>query len=226
MKKTKKAIIFGTGPFGEVVDFYLTHDSEYEVVGFTGTSGKNSDEYKMRPFKPFDKIEDFFSPETHEMFIAIGCSKMNDVRHDFCFQASQKGYQLLSYICSKATNWLECRGSGNTVGKNVFIFEDNTIQPFVTIGDGTILWSGNHIGHHSKIGEYCFITSHVVVSGSCSIGDSSFIGVNATLRDGISIGKKNLIGPEVYISHDTQDGDVYLLRGPEKHHSSSDRFFQ
>ena len=33
-----KAILFGTGAFAEVVDFYLSNDSDYEVVGFCATS--------------------------------------------------------------------------------------------------------------------------------------------------------------------------------------------
>ena len=51
------------------------------------------------------------------------------------------------------------------IGENCFIFEDNTIQPFVKIGDDVVLWSGNHIGHHAEIGDHCFISSHVVISG-------------------------------------------------------------
>ncbi len=33
------------------------------------------------------------------------------------------------------------------------LLEDNTIQPFVSIGNVT-LWSGNHIGHHSTIHDH------------------------------------------------------------------------
>ena len=52
-------------------------------------------------------------------------------------------------------------------GDNCFILEDNTVQPFVTIGNNVTLWSGNHIGHDSVIEDDCFISSHVVVSGTC-----------------------------------------------------------
>jgi acyl-[acyl carrier protein]--UDP-N-acetylglucosamine O-acyltransferase len=68
------------------------------------------------------------------------------------------------------------------IGENCFIFEDNTIQPFVRIEDNVILWSGNHIGHHSTIKSHNFISSHVVVSGQCTIEPNCFIGVNSTNR--------------------------------------------
>ena len=49
------------------------------------------------------------------------------------------------------------------IGENCFIFEDNTIQPFVVVEDNVILWSGNHIGHHSVIKNHNFVSSHVVI---------------------------------------------------------------
>ena len=76
-------------------------------------------------------------------------------------------------------------------GDNCFILEDNTIQPFVTIGNNVTLWSGNHIGHDSVIEDHCFITSHVVVSGHVRVGARSFLGVNATLRNAITIAPRD-----------------------------------
>ena len=52
-----------------------------------------------------------------------------------------KGYQPASYISSNAFVW-----SNAKIGDHCFIFENNTVQPFVEIGDNVILWSGNHIG--------------------------------------------------------------------------------
>ena len=144
------------------------------------------------------------SPETHEMFIAMG-KQLNVLRESFANKAKAKGYRLLSYICSKSTKWNNLK-----IGNNCFIFEDNTIQPFVSIGDNTVLWSGNHIGHHTMIGANCFITSHVVVSGLCSIGSYSFIGVNATITDSVSVGARNIIGPHTLIQKDTNDNAVYI----------------
>ena len=37
MKKTKKAIIFGSSGQAEVMAYLLDNDSEYEVVAFTST---------------------------------------------------------------------------------------------------------------------------------------------------------------------------------------------
>ncbi len=218
----KKMIIFGTGSFAEVVLFYLSHDSDYVVAGFTATADSiQGESFCGLPLVSFDDVEHIFPAQEYEMFVAIGYTKFNAVRERFCDEARGKGYRLISYICSKATYW-----KGAAIGDNVFIFEDNTIQPFVTIGNGTILWSGNHIGHHSRIADYCFVSSHVVISGHCKVGSHSFLGVNATIADGVQIGKRNLIGPGALIQKNTGDDEAYFAERAKKYPKGSGRFFQ
>jgi len=97
------------------------------------------------------------------------------------------------------------------MGDNCFIFEDNTLQPFVNLGSNNVLWSGNHIGHHSKIGNHNFISSHVVISGHCHIGDNNFMGVNATMANNLKLGNDCLIGSFVHIVKHVEDGS--LIKG-------------
>jgi len=221
IKKTKKAIIFGAGTLGELVDFYLENDSSYEVVAFC-SSTPDAETFCGKPLIAFSNIEEFFPPEEHHMFVAVGYRGMNDLRKTFCNEARGKGYTLLSYISSKATFW----DKGNKIGDNVFIFEDNTIQPFVEIGDGVILWSGNHIGHHTKVGAYTFITSHVVISGFCTVGEQVFMGVNATLVNNISIGSKVLIGAAALVTESLEDGKVIVGTKGTIAGKSSDSFLR
>ncbi len=199
----KKAVIFGTGTLAELVDFYLTQDSTYEVVAFCSENPGN-DSFCGKPLLGFESVENNFSAKDHEMFVAVGYRKMNEIRKIFCAKAKDKGYKLLSYISSKAIFW----NKNNAVGENVFIFENNNIQPFVTIGDGVIMWSGNHIGHHSRIGHYSFLTSHVVISGFCDIGEQNFFGVNSTIVDGTVTGNKSLIGAGALVTKKILDNQV------------------
>lgn len=218
----QKAVIFGTGGFAEVVDFYLSRDSEFAVAGFTATGDAAAErEFRGRPLVPFDEVTLRFPPDDHKMFVAVGYTKLNTLREQFCREARGKGYELLSYVCSKGTHW-----GDTTIGDNVFVFEDNTIQPFVSIGEGTILWSGNHIGHHSSIGTYCFITSHVVVSGYCRIGNRCFLGVNSTIADDTAVADDNIIGPGALIQKPTSPGEVYVAERTQKFPKPSSRFFR
>jgi len=210
MVKTKKAVIFGTASFAEIVQFYLSRDSEYEVAAFTATRDYFQKQSLFGfPLVPFDSVERRFPPGEYEMFIAVGYVHLNKTRERFYNEAKAKGYRLLTYVSSKATVW------STDIGDNCFIFEDNTIQPFVLIGNDVVIWSGNHIGHHSKIDDHCYITSHVVISGHCHIKSHTFIGVNATLRDNITVERENIIGAGALILHNTREREVYGGTGTE-----------
>lgn len=200
-------IVFGTGSFAEVAHFYFQHDTPHRVVAFTvHQSHIDATEFLGLPLVSFESIEQQFSPETHKMFIAVGQKGVNRVRASLCGEARSKGYELVTYISSRCTYW------GEYIGDNCFLFEDNTIQPFVRIGNNVIMWSGNHIGHHSTIGDNCFITSHVVVSGHVRVGPNCFLGVNATIRDGITLGAACVVGAGALIMKSTQDNEVYIAK--------------
>jgi sugar O-acyltransferase (sialic acid O-acetyltransferase NeuD family) len=215
-------VMFGTGAFAETLDFYLTHDSPYRVVAFSSTRDNlKATEFRGRPVVPFEEVETVYPPANYAMFIAMGYRKLNGLRASFFDQARGKGYRLLSYVCSRATHWGDTK-----IGENVFIFEDNTIQPFVEIGDNSILWSGNHVGHHSRIGAHCFVSSHVVIAGFCRIGSHCFLGVNATISDSVSVGDRNVVGPGSRIQKDTGPDEVYLAEGTPKFPRSSKWFLR
>jgi len=205
--KTKKLILFGDSAFAEIAYEYFTYDSEYEVAAFTVSKEYLKNETLCGlPVVPFEDVESIYSPLGYEMHIALVYNSLNRVRRQFYFDAKSKGYTLANYISSKAFVWRNVE-----VGDNVFIFEDNTIQPFVKIGSNNVFWSGNHIGHHSVIASHNFISSHVVVSGFCNIGDNNFFGVNSTMGNNLNVGSDCLIGSSVHIVKSVPDGS--LMRG-------------
>lgn len=196
----KKLIIYGTGPIAEVAEFYFRTDSDYEISAFTNAADFiDNDEFSGKPLVPFETLEKSHPPSDYDIFIALGYNKTNQIRQARYLEAKEKGYTCATYISSRATYY------GTPVGDNCFIFEDNVIQPFVTIGNNVTLWSGNHIGHHSTIKDHCFIASHVVISGSCTIGENCFIGVNATLRDNINLGRFVLVGAGAIVMKDCEE---------------------
>jgi sugar O-acyltransferase (sialic acid O-acetyltransferase NeuD family) len=210
--KTRQIIIFGTGEIAELADFYFTHDSPLEVVGFTvdGAYMKQA-EFRGRPVLPFEQIGEEFSPERCGLFVAVSYAKLNAVRAEKVAAARAKGYRLVSYLSSRATIF-----PGFEPKENCFILEGNTLQPFASIGANVTLWSGNHIGHHSIIEDDVFLASQVVVSGGVRIGQGSFVGVNVTIRDHVTIGKKCVLGAGALVLEDQPDFSVVAPRGTER----------
>jgi sugar O-acyltransferase (sialic acid O-acetyltransferase NeuD family) len=204
-------VLFGTGDFAQVACEYLRQDSPHEVVAFT-VNQRYVDETELLglPVVPFERLEELHPPSSCAMFVAVGFSGVNKTRRAMYDECRSKGYELISYVSSKAIHLGEV-----ALGDNSFVFEANVIQPFVRIGSNVIIWSGNHIGHHSRIEDHCFIASHAVISGNVTIGEESFVGVNATFRDGVTVAPRCLIGAGALIMKDTEEGGVYSVKGTE-----------
>jgi sugar O-acyltransferase (sialic acid O-acetyltransferase NeuD family) len=209
MTKLRGIVIVGASAFAEVAYEYFTHDSSYDVVGFAvERSFLDRDRLFGLPLVPLEEIEKYFPPADNDVYVAIVYSQLNRLRTRLAAAVKARGYRLASYVSSSAKVWPSAR-----LGEHCFIFEDNVIQPFVTLNSNVVLWSGNHIGHHSTIGDNVFVSSHVVVSGFCSIGANSFLGVNVAVANNVNIAADNWIGPGIVISADTQPGS--LFRSPE-----------
>ncbi len=222
MGKTKKLVIIGDSAFAEVAYECFTHDSAYEVIGFAVESAYLSKrELFGKPIVAFEGIEGHFKPDEAEFYAALVYSQLNRLRTRLYQAAKDKGYRPASYISSRAFVWHNVR-----LGEHCFVFEDNTIQPFVSIGNNVVLWSGNHIGHHTTIRDNCFVASHVVISGFCDIGRNTFMGVNATVGNNVTIGEDNWIGPGVTIARSTEPNQLFKGEQPEAGKVSPRRFFR
>jgi sugar O-acyltransferase (sialic acid O-acetyltransferase NeuD family) len=213
-----KLVIFGAGDIARLAHYYFTTDSPYEVVAFAvDRAFRTGDTFEGLPLIDAEEAPQRFPPADYDMFVAMSYAKMNAVRAEKYAHMKAAGYRLASYISSRCSYL-----SQTPPGDNCFILEDNTIQPFVTIGNDVTLWSGNHIGHDATIEDHCFITSHVVVSGYVRIGTRSFIGVNATLRNSITIAPQTLIGAGAIIMKDTKPKEVYMPERAKLFSKSSD----
>jgi acetyltransferase-like isoleucine patch superfamily enzyme len=140
---------------------------------------------------------------------------MNRLRAEIYAQIKAKGYEMISYVSSKATRFK------NKIGDNCFILEDNTLQPFTDIGNNVIMWSGNHIGHHGIIKDHVMFTSHVVLSGHCIIEPYTFFGVNATIRDGLTIAEGTFVAMAACITKNTEPWGFYKGNPAVKSENSS-----
>lgn len=220
--RARDIVIVGAGETAEIAYEYFTFDSEHSVVAFSVEQ-----EYLQQttlhglPVVPLETLEQQFSPESTLVFVAVSSTKLNRVRTRLYQQLKERGYRFASYISSRAFVWRNAE-----IGENCFIFEDNTIQPFVKIGNNCVLWSGNHIGHNTVIRDNCFIASHVVVSGFCEIGENCFLGVNSTVINNITVAKDCFIGAGALIQKDTEEGKVYQAAETEVSRVNSLRLFK
>lgn len=222
MKKNKKLVIVGSGETALIAYEYFQFDSEYEVVAFS-VSEKYLKEKELNdlPIVPLESLEVNYSPCDYEVYVAISSGKLNRNRTKIYKEVKNKEFICASYISSKAFVWRNVE-----IGENCFVFEDNTLQPFVKLGNNVTLWSGNHIGHNSIVKDNCFISSHCVISGFCEIGENSFLGVNCTIENNTIIEKDNFIGAGTLIQKNTKEKDFYQLKQTELSKVNTHRLFR
>ncbi|MDX1373393.1 MAG: acetyltransferase, partial [Nitrososphaeraceae archaeon] len=195
----KDLILYGIGKFSQYVRYLFENDSDYNVIGYCIEEKLwGSSSFDNKPLMKFEDLHQDFPPESYELFIAVGNNKL---RERFFTLAKQKGYNLASYISSKAQFWPDLE-----TGENVFIGEGSTIHPFVSIRDNSFLICAN-IAHHCKIGKHCLL-SVSTLGGDVSIGNNSFLGMNSTIKHGLSIGENSIIGMNACIEKNTQPNSV------------------
>jgi len=207
MEKTRSLVIVGNTTNARLAKWFFEKDSNYQVVAFSvNREYIEEDTWLGLPVVPFEDLEQYYPPADCDAFVAIGYTKMNQIREKMYHETKEKGYTLPNYISSKCSFLTE-----EPIGDNNLILEDNTIQPFVKIGSNNVFWSGNHIGHDTVIHDHITITSHVVVSGYCQIHNNCFLGVNATLHNEITLHKATLVAAAAIIAKSTkEEKGIYL----------------
>jgi sugar O-acyltransferase (sialic acid O-acetyltransferase NeuD family) len=214
----EKIIVFGNSVFAEHIYFLLTHDSPYEVVAFTVDRKYIGDNTLFGlPVVPFETVESFFPPSQHRMTVAVSFQRVNRLREEKYLQAKAKGYELISYVSSRAMSF-----PGLAVGDNCVILENAIIGPYVEIGNNVTVASGAIIGHHAVLRDHCFISPGAVILGGVTVEEYSLIGANATVKEEVTIARECLIGSGVSITNNTQEGGVYFNPPPELYPKRSD----
>ena len=222
MQENKQLIIIGIGETAMLAYEYFTHDSSYTVAAFAvNKEYMNESTLYGLPIVALEELQETHSTTEYDAFIAISSGKLNRDRTALYNELKSKGYVLASYISSKTFVWHNVE-----IGDNCFIFEDNTLQAFVKIGNNVTLWSGNHIGHRTVIEDNCFISSHCVISGFCEIGNSSFLGVNCTIENNIKIARDNFIGAGTLIQKNTHEKEFFQLKQTELSKINTHKLFR
>ena len=216
-----KVVIFGTGKIADQAYFYLTNDSPHEIVAFTVDQAyrKVKENFGL-PVVPFEEIEKSYPSSEFKMFVAVGWfAEFNKFRARKYEECKARGYQLISYVSSRASNIGQV-----AIGDNCFILEFAVIQPGSKVGNDVFIWSGNHIGHHAEIGDHCYIAGNAMISGNTTIEPYCFIGVSATIGHEITIGRESFIGAGSLITKNVEPRSVFIAQDTPRYRLDSESF--
>ncbi len=217
-----KVVLFGTGKIADVALAHLTHDSPHEVVAFTvDRSYLAEPEHLGLPVVAFEEVRERFPPDEFRMFVAIGYHDLNRARARKYGEAKAKGYELISYVSSRASNV-----SGIEIGDNSFVLDHAVLQPGSRLGSNVFFWCGNHLGHHASIGDHCYVAGQAVISGGASIEPYCFLGVNATVGHEVVLGAESFVGAAALVTKSAAPRSVFITADTPKFRLDSESFLR
>lgn len=204
--RPRKVVLFGNGQMASFAYTVLTNDSPHEVVAFTVDGAYIADRTLLGlPVVPFEDLERSHPPDAYAMHISVSFRRVNALRAEKYAAAKRKGYELVSYVSSRAFTWPDL-----TIGDNCWILEQSIVHPFVTIGNNVYIGSGVHVGHNSTIGDHSFLVGMIAIAGYVKIGTHCFVGIHSTVRDGLTIADRTVVGAGATLLRDTREGSVYM----------------
>lgn len=215
----EKVVIFGAGQYAELFHYVLTHDSPYQVAGFTVDRPYLPEEGTLfgLPVVAFDEVQSCFPPSEYRMFVCLSFQKVNTLREEKYLQAKEMGYGLISYVSSRAITW-----PGLEIGENSFVGANCTVEPFVRIGNNVSVTTAVVLGHHAELHDHSFVAPGAIILGGASIGSHCLVGANSTIKEGITVASGCIVGTGVSITKNTQERGVYVAPPPELYPKRSD----
>lgn len=198
-------IIYGIGPLAQLMHFYFSNDSLYNVVAFTvDAEYLSEDVFCGLPVVPFGDIEDNYATNDYGMFVAVGYKNMNN-RKIMYDKAKEKGYELVNYISSNAVLYNDL-----VIGDNNVIMGQVNIEPFVKIGSNNIFWSNTLLGHNLTVGNHNYISACCLLGGDCTIGNFCFICNGAGMINDLNIKDNTKILPGSMMYKNSKEYGQYV----------------
>lgn len=199
-----QVIIYGIGPFAELLYYYLKNDSSYEVVAFCAERAFIKErEFCYLPVLEFEDVEKTYSPNNYKMLVAVGYSKMRNRKLMF-EKAKSKNYSLVNYIHSSVIS------HNLKLGENNIILAGCVVEPNVEMGNNNIIWSMTLLGHHCNIGNHNYISAKCLIAGQVNIKDLCFVGNGVNMINGVMIENETYLVAGSNIRKNTKEYGMYI----------------
>lgn len=201
----KNIVILGNNDFGRLLNYYVSVDDSRQAVAFTVNKEYiKENTFCELPVVPFEDVEAIYPPREYEILIAIGNSKMNDVRKKMYYECKKKGYTVASYIHSSCSIHTKDIGEGNILLENCLLY------PYSKLGNGNLLWDHVLISHDCIVGDFNTFSSYADLCGYVKIGNNGYFGKHCILNDYMEVADYTLVGAAAYAKGKTEVYDVVV----------------
>lgn len=205
MSSKKNIVIYGVSDFAKVIKFYIDNDTDWNIIGFVcDREFYDKSCFCDLPIYVYEELSNI--KEYFEILIAIGYSKMNEVRKRVYIKCKNDGYKITNYIHSSVINY------SNHVGEGNIILENTIIGPYSIVGDSNLIWNSVVIAHDISIGNFNMIGGNASICGFVNIKNNCFIGNSSCIKEHLNIDNYALIGANCFINKDVFENQVYKCK--------------
>jgi sugar O-acyltransferase (sialic acid O-acetyltransferase NeuD family) len=177
----KPVIIFGIGPFAEMIYTMSEAMPDFRIEAFMADDDYcKEDTFCELPLKKYSELDETMT-EKYDFLLCIGYKKMRSRKIVFD-KLMQKGCRFTNFIYPTVNILPKV-----TLGINNIILSDVTIESNAKIGDNNIFWTKTVVGHNDTIGSHNFFAANVTLAGNLTLGDLCFFGVAVFTIDGLTI---------------------------------------
>lgn len=202
LDKMKNIVIFGDTAFAEGLAKYIIFEGKHKLVAFTQDDGFCSKETVLDlPLIPLSKLKE---KTNVEILIAIGYSKMNNLRDNIYNLLKQEGFSICTWISSNAIVY------SDTIGEGTIILPNVMVGPDCRIGKCNIFESSVSLSHDNKIGDFNFFSTNCVLGGFAEVKNHCFLGLNSTVKSNIVLNDFTLLGSASNMLKDSIRSGVYI----------------
>ncbi len=100
--------------------------------------------------------------------------------------------------------------TGAEFGRDTIVYQNATIGPLVSMGEGSVVFMGGVVGHGSKLGRGCVVAPNAVINARVQAGDGVYVGSNATILPEVKIGAWATIGAGTVVTNNVPDGATVM----------------
>lgn len=100
--------------------------------------------------------------------------------------------------------------TGADFGRDIIAYQNATIGPLATIGEGTVVFMGGVAGHGSKLGRCCIVAPNAVINARVRMGDGVYVGSNAAILPEVTVGPWATIAAGSLVSQNVPAGATVM----------------
>jgi sugar O-acyltransferase (sialic acid O-acetyltransferase NeuD family) len=198
-------LLIGDGVVSQVLEMHLLDENNDKISAKKIAVNRTDRSFVLDNPQIEEILELQKSDDGLRTHLAVGYHGNNFGRLELASALLRRGVRLDTYVSTQAKI-----GPGVVIGDHCLVMPGGIVEPFASVGNGSIIWSNSHVSHHAIVGDYCFVASGAVICGSARIGSQCFLGANSTVIDEVYVGKGSVVGAGSLVRSNCEENSVIV----------------